>query len=71
MLSASAACDGGGVTRRTRNLTEPAYGGDPCPTDPGTVDLHECNTQACPQDCVSSFWMLQITAIRFIRVTMK
>merc|ERR1719473_2674404 len=52
-------CDepcGGGVTRRTRNLTEPAYGGDPCPTDPGTVEVHECNVEACPVDCKLGEW---------------
>merc|ERR1719269_39717 len=47
---------GGGIARRTRTLTEPLHGGEPCPTKPGTTDHKICNIQDCPEDCIVEDW---------------
>jgi len=49
----TAFCGGGVRDRKREVLTEPEYGGEPCPA---TSDTEECNTVACDADCVLSDW---------------
>ena len=45
---------GGGVQIRSRTVsTQPAYGGQSCPT---LLESKQCNEQPCPVDCIVSDW---------------
>jgi hypothetical protein len=49
----SAECGGGTQTRSRTITTEPANGGQPCPT---LGEQRACNTDPCPVDCQVSEW---------------
>jgi hypothetical protein len=45
---------GGGIQTRTRTvMTEPQYGGTPCPP---LTETQPCNEQPCSEDCIVSEW---------------